>query len=102
MNTNISVNSLSNYSSPDYLVGNSTPQALAEVRDRLGHNLEPMPVELSAVEGLIHEMHDTSIRAELEGSGPIPNIFLTEDNDRGKESTGQAGSWMSGPLPDWI
>jgi hypothetical protein len=72
VNANTYVNSLSGYSRPDYLVGNSTPQALADVRDRLGHDLEPMPVaELSAVEGLIYEMMDTSRPSEMEGSVPV-------------------------------
>lgn len=72
INANTYVNSLSGYSRPDYLVGNSTPQALADVRDRLGHDLEPMPIaELSAVDGLVYEMMDTSIPSEMEGSVPV-------------------------------
>jgi hypothetical protein len=80
------VNSLSSYSRPDYLVGDSTPQALADARDRLGHDLAPMPVdmpvELSAVEGLIYEMMDTSCPVELEASIPVivPQVIV-EDED---------------------
>jgi hypothetical protein len=96
MNSYDIVNSLSSYSRPDYLVGNSTPQALADVRDRLGHDLAPMPVdmpvdipveipipvELSAVEGLIYEMMDTSRPVELEASIPliVPQVIV-EDED---------------------
>jgi len=86
MNAYDTVNSLSSYSRPDYLVGNSTPQALADVRDRLGHDLVPipvdMPVELSAVEGLIYEMMDTSVPVELEASIPaiVPQVVV-EDED---------------------
>lgn len=71
MNTYDGLTLLSSYSRPDYLVGNSTPQALADVRDRLGHDLAPMPAELSAVEGLIYEMADTSVPVEMEGSIPV-------------------------------
>jgi hypothetical protein len=82
MNNYDSVNSLSSYSRPDYLVGNSTPQALADVRDRLGHDLAPMPAELSAVEGLIYEMADTSVPVELEASIPIivPQVIVEDDD----------------------
>ena len=86
MNAYDTVNWLSSYSRPDYLVGNSTPQALADVRDRLGHDLAPMPVgspvELSAVDGLIYEMMDTSCPVELEASIPvIVSQVIVEDED---------------------
>jgi hypothetical protein len=56
---------------PDYIVASSTPEDLAVTADRLGHNLAPLPVELSAVEGLIYEMADTSVPLEMEGSIPV-------------------------------
>lgn len=94
MNTEVDVNLLSNYLKSDYLVGNSTPQALAEARERLGHDLAPMPAELSAVDGLIHEMADTS-------KGPTININLQEYTKAGEKPAIQTRfSWIQGP--DWI
>jgi hypothetical protein len=73
LNSNANINTLSSYAMPNYVVGNSTPQALADTRERLGHDLAPPPVELSAVEGLIYEMADTSQPVEMEGSIPVVN-----------------------------
>jgi hypothetical protein len=81
INTYDGLTLLSSYSRPDYLVGNSTPQALADVRDRLGHDLAPMPAELSAVEGLIYEMADTSVPVEMEGSilVEVPQVIVEDE-----------------------
>ena len=62
---------------------------LLEAKDRLGADLQPMPVELSATEGLVYEMADTSISAELAdtsamyGREGVPSVRLetTEERD---------------------
>lgn len=51
-------------------MGDSTDAELLEVRERLGHDLTPVTAdihEMSAVDGLIYEMEDTSTPAELSG-----------------------------------
>lgn len=72
MNPSLNTTSLASYSRPDYSVKNSTPQTLLEaMRDRPGVNNAPLPAELSAVEGLIYEMPDTSAPIELPASIPV-------------------------------
>jgi len=61
-NTYDSSRLLSSYSRPNYLVRDPTFQMLADIRNQLGHDLGPMPVEKSADNGLRHEY-----RAELPG-----------------------------------
>jgi hypothetical protein len=82
LNTNGKIITLANYSMSDYIVARSTPEALAHTRERLGHDLAPLPVELSAVEGLIYEMPDTSVPVEMEGSIPvvIPQPVVQQDD----------------------
>ena len=55
---------LSQYSEPGYLVGGSTPDELNQMKARLGNGLVQIH-EMSATEGLIYEMEDTSLPQEL-------------------------------------
>ncbi|TVY16534.1 Phospholipase A I [Lachnellula arida] len=99
------VNSLSSYSTSDYLVGRSTPNHLRDISNKLGNDLEPLPAELSATGGMIYEMPDSSVPAELWGGPPgtQPHIgtLLNVKNSDAEWCGGKCASsnGPSSPLP---
>lgn len=80
--------SLSSYSSPEYLVGNSSSAHLRDIRNQLGYDLT-LPAEthdLSSSNDMVYEIMDNSSARELEDTEIVPAITIT-DSDAGSRAS---------------